>query len=331
MCCVVPNKRDGASNSAADILSMIQANLTMSAKRSGIAFEEALTVEEFTNLIYEEPEPGIARIWLNRAEKRNAQDTKLLDELNRAFMRAVENVDVKAIILAAKGPHFSAGHDLRETNPREAMRDRQLVGSWKDNDWSGVEGHYSREKEIYEGYCKRWRDLSKVTIAAVQGKCIAGGLMLVWPCDFVVAADNAVFQDNTIDMGIPGVEYFAHPWELGVRKAKEFLLLGEPLDAAEARSAGMVNRVVPEDRLQEEAMAMARKLAAKPGLALKLGKDALNATYSAQGFDNVQRAAFNAHHLAHAHYRISQDGSFVDKQFMASFKKTTVTPSDQKS
>ena len=143
--------------------------------------------------------------------------------------------------------------------------------------------------------------------------------MLIWPMDLVIASDDASFQDNTMFMGIPGVEYFAHTWELGIRKAKEFLLTGTALTAAEAMHAGMVNRVVPRERLEEATLELARSIADKPSFALKLGKDAINATFSAQGFDNVQRAAFNAHHLAHTHYRFSQDGSFADRAFLERF------------
>jgi enoyl-CoA hydratase len=274
---------------------------------------------EFDHLIYEKPEPGIARIWLNRPEARNAQDTHLLYELNDAFDAAIADDEVKAIILAAKGPHFSAGHDLAEQDHAAAQAAHKRVGTWSSDDWRGAEAFYMREKEIYEGFCRRWRDLSKPTIASVHGKSIAGGLMLIWPMDFVIASDDASFQDNTMYMGIPGIEYFAHAWELGIRKAKEFLLCGQPLSAQEGLDAGMLNKVVPRDHLEEETLAFARNLADKPSFALKLGKDALNAVFAAQGFDNVQRSAFNAHHLAHTHYAYTQEGVRIDQDFMARF------------
>lgn len=274
----------------------------------------------FDTLIYERPEAGIARIWLNRPEARNAQDTHLLYELNDAFDAAMADDGVKVVILAAKGPHFSAGHDLREQDLPGAESAHKRVGTWSAESWAGAEAYYCREKEVYEGFCRRWRDLSKPTIASVQGKVIAGGLLLVWPCDFVIASDDATFQDNTLYMGIPGVEYFAHAWELGIRKAKEFLMTGQPLTAADAQAAGMVNRVVASAALEAETLAFARSIADKPSFALKLAKDAINATFHAQGFENVQRAAFNAHHLAHTHYRLHQDGSFMDRDFMAAFQ-----------
>jgi enoyl-CoA hydratase len=277
----------------------------------------------FTTLLYEKPEAHIARIWLNRPETRNAQDTHLLYELNDAFDAAMADDDVRVVILAAKGAHFSAGHDLRETDIIAGDRARKRVGTWQSGNWDGAEAYYCREKEIYEGFCRRWRNLAKPTIAAVQGKAIAGGLMLIWPCDFVIASDDASFQDNTMFMGIPGVEYFAHVWELGIRKAKEFLMGGQPLSAAEAQAAGMVNRVVPRALLEQETLAFARSIADKPSFALRLAKDAINAAFDAQGFETVQRAAFNAHHLAHTHFRLHQDGAYMDREFMQRFQSKT--------
>lgn len=82
---------------------------------------------------------------------------------------------------------------------------------------------FARESEVYLGMCRRWRDLPKPTIAKVQGACIAGGLMLAWACDLIIAADNAFFRDPVVRMGIPGVEYFAHPWQMPARVAKEWV------------------------------------------------------------------------------------------------------------
>ncbi len=283
-------------------------------------------MSDFNTLIYEMAEPGIARIWLNRPDKRNAQDTRMLYELNDAFDRAIEDDTVKVIVLAAKGSDFSAGHDFyeRSTDGLETKR----VGTWKSGDASGAEAHFCREKEIYQHFCLRWRDLSKPVIASVHGRVIAGGLMLVWPCDLVIASEEATFQDNTLFMGIPGVEYFAHIWELGIRKAKEFLLTGTPMTAAEALQAGMVNRVVPLNRLEKETLELARVIADKPAFAVKLAKELINAAYSGQGFENIQKAAFNAHHLAHTHYRLSQEGAYIDRAFLARLQEKNSQTSD---
>jgi enoyl-CoA hydratase len=175
------------------------------------------------------------------------------------------------------------------------------VGTWCGFGCAGAEARMAREKEIYLGLSERWRNIPKPTIAAVQGKCIAGGLMLAWPCDIIVAADDAAFADNTVGMGVGGVEYFAHPWELGRRKAKELLFTADWLSAEEARALGMVNHVVPAAELQAFALALAEKIARKPLFALKLAKEAVNAAEDAQGRVGAMATAFALHQLAHSH------------------------------
>lgn len=227
---------------------------------------------EFQTLLYETPAPHIARIVLNRPDTRNAQDTRLLYELNDAFNKAAHDDSVKVIILAANGPHFSSGHDLRERDAAAVMKEFPTVGTWCGFECAGAEAQMAREKEIYIGFSERWRNIPKPTIAEVQGKCIAGGLMLVWPCDIIVAADDAAFLDNTVAMGVGGAEFFNHPWELGVRKAKELLFTADWLSAEEAEKLGMVNHVVPRDTLSAFTLALAEKIAAKPLFALSWRK-----------------------------------------------------------
>jgi enoyl-CoA hydratase len=160
------------------------------------------------------------------------------------------------------------------------------------------------EEEVYFQMCWRWRNIPKPVIAAAQGKTIAGGLMLLWFADLIVAADDALFSDPTVGMGVNGVEYFAHPWELGPRKAKELLFTGDWLTAADAHRLGMVNHVVPRAGLEEFTMGLAAKIATKPSFALKLAKESVNQTLEAQGQWTALRAAFSMQHLAHAHNRV---------------------------
>ncbi len=253
-------------------------------------------------ILYETPAPHVARIVLNRPESRNAQDTSLLYALNDAFDQAARDGDVKVIILAAAGPHFSSGHDLREGGTiAEQMAPFDPVGTWCGFGCAGAEGRMAREKEVYLGLSERWRNIPKPTIAQVQGKCIAGGLMLAWPCDLIVAADDAAFCDNTVGMGVAGVEYFAHPWEMGPRKAKELLFTADWLGAEEARALGMVNQVVPSAQLSEYTLALAIRIAAKPMFALRMAKEAVNAAEDAQGRVGAMQTAFALHQLAHSH------------------------------
>ena len=152
--------------------------------------------------------------------------------------------------------------------------------------------------------CWRWRNLPKPLLAAAQGKTIAGGLMLLWVADVIFAAEDALFSDPVVGMGVNGVEYFAHPWEFGARKAKEYLFTGDWVTAPEAQRLGMVNHVVPAPELRTATMDMARRIATRPSFALRLAKESVNQTLEAQGQLTALKAAFSLQHLAHAHNRV---------------------------
>ncbi len=254
-----------------------------------------------TPILYDTPQDGVARITLNRPETRNAQDTDLLYALNDAFDKAARDDTIKVIILAANGPHFSSGHDLRERGPMRNMADKTPVGTWGGYTGAGHEAMHAREKEIYFGFSERWRNIGKPTIAQVQGKCISGGLMLVWPCDIIIAADTASFQDNTLVMGIPGVEWFSSPYEFGPRKAKELLFTADAISAQDAQGLGMVNHVVPEAELADFTLALAGRMTNKSLYALKLAKEAVNNSLDAAGRSTVMSAQLAMHQVAHAH------------------------------
>jgi enoyl-CoA hydratase len=253
---------------------------------------------EFTRIRYEGPEDGVARIVLARPEARNAQDKHMLYELNDAFDRAAHDNDVRVVILAADGPHFSSGHDLRDTSK---MREFEPVGCWGGYNLPGAEGFMAIEEEIYLGFCWRWRNFPKPTIAAVQGKVIAGGLMLVWVCDLIVAADDAEFSDPVVAFGLNGHEYFVHPWEVGARQAKAMLFTGDAIPAERAFQLGMVNHVVPLAELDGFTRALAGRIATRPTMGLKLAKQAVNQSLDAQGQWAAIQAAFSLHELGHSH------------------------------
>lgn len=259
-------------------------------------------MKEFETILYETPAEHVARIVLNRPETRNSQDTRMLYELNDAFDTAAQDDNVKVIILAANGPHFSSGHDLREQNPYQKMSEFRTVGTWCGFTCEGAEAQMAREKEIYIGFSERWRNVPKPTIAAVQGKVVAGGLMLIWPCDIIIASDDAQFCDPVVSFGIGGVEFFQHPWELGVRKAKELLFTSDWISAQEAQQLGMVNQIVPREQLQEFALEMARKIDKKSLFALKLTKEAVNVAQDVQGRAQAMQTSFALHQLAHTHW-----------------------------
>lgn len=245
-------------------------------------------------------EDGVAWITMNRPAFHNAQNSQMTYALDDAFRRAVDDDAVKVIVLAGAGRHFSAGHDIG-TPGRDvtASFPRRLL--FADHvGRPGAEVLYTREQEVYLGMCRRWRDCPKPTIAMVQGACIAGGLMLAWVCDLIVAADDAFFQDPVIRMGIPGVEYFAHAFELPPRVAKEFLLMGERMPAARAEAFGMVNKVVPREALEATVRDWAARLAARPALGMWLTKQAVNHVEDLRGKRTAMDAVFHMHHFAHA-------------------------------
>src|SRR6266851_454268 len=244
----------------------------------------------------------IAVVTMNRPKYRNAQNSVMTYALDSAFERAVNDNDIRVIVLTGAGDHFSAGHDIA-TPERDihVQYDRKAVIWWDHTDKAGADARYAREMEVYLGMCRRWREIPKPSIAMVHGACIAGGLMLAWVCDLIVASDDAFFADPVVRMGIPGVEYFAHPWVLGPRFAKEVLFTGDRFTAQRAYELGMVNRVVPRSELEAATLELAGKIAQMPAFGLSLAKRAVNQGEDLMGLRPGMDSAFGLHHVAHAH------------------------------
>jgi enoyl-CoA hydratase len=125
--------------------------------------------------------------------------------------------------------------------------------------------------------------------------------MLVWVCDIVIASEEATFSDPVVAFGVNGVEYFGHPWEFGVRKAKEMLFTGGIMSAQDARLTGMVNHVVPREDLSGFTMRMAERIAQRPSMGLRLAKQSVNQAQDAQGFWTALQAAMSLQQLGHSH------------------------------
>jgi enoyl-CoA hydratase len=245
---------------------------------------------------------AVAVITLNRPQYRNAQNSAVTYALDAAFQRAVNDDGVAVIVLAGAGEHFCAGHDIGTPGRDiDTSFERKAVIWWDHVGKPGADNRYAREMEVYLGMCRRWRELPKPTIAMVQGACIAGGLMLAWICDLIVASEDAFFADPVVRMGIPGVEYFAHPWALGPRFAKEMLFTGDRFSAARAYELGMVSRVVPRAELAEVTFELAAKVAKMPQFGLALAKRAVNQCEDQMGMRNGMDSVFGLHHVAHAH------------------------------
>jgi enoyl-CoA hydratase len=257
---------------------------------------------EWQRIRYDEPVERVARITLARPEAANAQDYLMLSELNEAFDRAARDPGVRCIVLAADGKHFSSGHDLRDTTD---ICHLPTVGTQAHFEAPGAEGYMAREAEMYVGLCWRWRNIPKPTIAQVQGKVIAGGLMLVWPMDLIVCSEDATFSDPVVAFGVNGHEYFVHPYEVGARLAKEMLFTGRAITAQEAYQRGMVSQVVARDELESATLAMAERIASRPMFGLTLAKQSVNNTLDAMGMYTALQSAFGLHHVGHNHnYRL---------------------------
>jgi enoyl-CoA hydratase len=240
---------------------------------------------DFETVRYE-TDGQIATITLNRPEAANAQNSRMIEDIDASFDSAEADGDVRVVILAAEGKHFSSGHDLKEI----------LHG---EEHWAAMratpEGKLLHEQVMYWDKLIRIRDFPKVTIAAVQGTCTAAGLMLACMCDLIVAADDAQFSNPVLRMGGVGVELLVEPWEMGARKAKEFLLCAEVLDAEEAARAGLVNRVVPRDELTMAAREMAGRAAQVPPITAAAVKDTINHMLDTAG----QRESWRYHFMVH--------------------------------
>lgn len=257
---------------------------------------------------YEVATEGVARLTLCRPEMGNAQDMPMLYQLDAGLVRAADDRDIKVVIVAAEGPHFSMGHDIDACFSTEGVTPRGFNGGIGAE---AVEGSMAWEEEVFYGLSMRWRNFPKPLIAQVQGMVTAGGLMIVWPCDLIIASEDATFSDPVVALGCNGVELFLHPWELGARKAKEILFTGDSVTATEAQALGMVSRVVPADSLEDETIALARKIALRPSFALKLAKESVNAALDAQGQAAALRSAFALHQVAHSHNRLKH-GRYID-------------------
>ena len=235
---------------------------------------------------------AVCTITLDRPDVANAQDTQMIDELDAAFDLADADDDIRVVILAGNGRHWSSGHDLKA-----------LVGDTEPDQWRLMretpEGKWHHEKVMYFDRCLRIRDFRKPTIAAVQGKCIAAGVMLACMCDLIVASDDASFRNPVLRMTGAAVEILVEPWEMPARKAKEFLLAAETFTAEEAERLGMVNRVVARADLATATRELAEKIALVPPSTAQVVKRSINKTLDFQGQRDAWDYHFQAHHWMH--------------------------------
>ena len=229
---------------------------------------------------------AVATITIDRPEVMNTISRKVYAELDTAFTEAERDERIKVVIVTGEGDHFGAGHDIGS----EAMR-QELTAYPRD---LTAQGRLSAmDRGVYWNLHDKWRNLSKPTIAAIRGYCIMGSWMLAAACDLAVASETAKFADRSVRWGGAHHEYPTHFWELGIKKAKEYLWTGDFIDAAEAHRLGMVNHVVPDDKLEAAAGWLARRIAINSSYALHLSKMSINQAWDIMGQSAAVRASGN--------------------------------------
>ncbi|MED5292805.1 MAG: enoyl-CoA hydratase-related protein [Actinomycetota bacterium] len=238
----------------------------------------------------------VASVTVDRPEYRNAQSRVLLEELDEAFMAAAQDPQVNVICLFGAGDHFSAGHDL---GTPEELAD-QTERPWEP----GIRGWYDRTWEQFYANTKRWREIPKPTVAAVQGYCIFGGWMIASAMDVIFAANNAMFLGSHF-------QYFCMPWDLHPRKVKELLFESRFIDANEAQHLGLVNHTTPVSDLNAYTLDWARRVAQNDPFQLRMMKTAINHAEETQGFTAHTQAAHSMYVLARMGEK--DPGSYIEQ------------------
>jgi enoyl-CoA hydratase len=220
----------------------------------------------YETILYE-IQGATALVTLNRPQVLNALNSQLIHEVSAALDAAEADAAVRVVILKGAGRAFCPGYDLKET----AQAPPKGVLEWRKRLAHDVR------------FTLRVWDLKKPVIAAVHGFVLGGGCDLAMMCDITIAAEGTLFGEPEIRFG-SGVVTMIMPWVVGLKKSKELLYTGhDRIDAREAMAMGMVNRVVPADRLEEEALALAREIAQIDAEAIALTKSAINRTFEIAG------------------------------------------------
>lgn len=226
---------------------------------------------------------GVFTIALDRADKRNALNMTMLEALDRAIENVARDKEARVVVLRGNGPDFCAGFDLGTVHAEELAEER-----------------FEREREQLFERALRIRSLPMPTIAAVQGACIAAGLLLSQMCDLVVASDDATFYNPLPRMGGVGLELLIEPWDMGVRRAKRYLFTGERIPALMALELGMVTDVAERARFDAVLDELVERIAGLPPVTLALIKRSLNRTQDLMGMRDALEYHFALHQFGHA-------------------------------
>jgi enoyl-CoA hydratase/carnithine racemase len=205
---------------------------------------------------------SIAVLTLNRPAARNSLSERLIAELHGALKDIHDDKTVRGVVIAANGPAFSAGHDMKELTARRSDADRGRA-------------YFAEIMNACSAMMQAIVHLPKPVVAAVQGVATAAGCQLVASCDLAVASEAATFATPGVDIGLfCSTPMVALSRNVPRKQAMEMLLTGEPIGAAIAKDIGLINRVVPAGTEREAAIALAQKVALKSAYTVKLGKEA---------------------------------------------------------
>lgn len=234
-------------------------------------------------LLIDTPAPGIRRLTMNRAEKRNALNNALRGAILEALIEADRDPEVKVSILRGAGPSFSAGYDLSANNAVEQPYYTAAgAGQWA--------------RHVVEGWMKIW-DLAKPVIAQVHGHCLAGGSELATCCDLVYVAEDANIGYPAVRLMSPPDNQF-HPWLMGMRSAMEMMLTGDGISGIEAAQKGFANRAFPAEALEEEVLKIAARVALIPTELNQINKRSVHRAMEAMGLRAAIRAGTELQALA---------------------------------
>ncbi len=237
---------------------------------------------------------GIARLTLNRPERVNAINRKMLEEIEQVLDRVEADDAVRVLVVSGAGKSFSSGFDLKEQ--MEARPEG--VETWRT----------LLDRDFHATFRFWW--LTKPTIAAVRGHCLAGAFELAMSCDITIAAEDAVFGEPELKFGA-GIVTLILPWITGPKQAKEIILTGnDGVSAADALRMGLISRIVPAGEELPTALALARTIAAMDPMLVQQSKRALNRAYEIMGMREALAAGLDID------LQIEGQGSVDKRQFM---------------
>jgi enoyl-CoA hydratase len=232
----------------------------------------------------------IATITLNRPERKNAVNPRMIEEFDLLFDELKQRDDITVVVIKGAGTSFCSGYDIKAHFRGVGMGEAEAKrAQYEDLQWN---------RETVARWSQLW-DMPKVTIAQVHGYCLAGGLMIALQCDLVYAADDAKFGQPMARKMAMTPDFSVWPLTIGIRQTKELLFTGDLVTGHEAASMGMINRALPADELNDYVSWLASRIAlASPGM-LQSHKFAVNEVADAIGYRQMLTAGIHADTIQH--------------------------------